>query len=273
MTDRYALFGNPLGHSKSPLIHGTFARESGQDMTYELIEAPLDGFGPALSDFRASGGRGANVTMPFKLEAFALADERSERARLAGAVNALKLVDGRLHAENFDGVGLVRDIEANLACPLAGKRVLLMGAGGAARGALLPILSVRPSCLVIANRTVTKAHAIAQPFRAERTLVAGGYDDLGAAAFDVVINATSASMRGEMPPVPSTAFGAGCVAYDLVYGRQLTPFLRFARERGARRLADGVGMLVEQAAEAFLWWRGVRPPTAAVIEAITVPLT
>ncbi len=272
MTDRYALFGNPLGHSKSPLIHGTFARETGQDMTYDLIEAPIGGFAEAVAAFRASGGRGANVTMPFKLDAFALADERSDRAQAAGAVNALKVVDGRLLAENFDGVGLVRDIEANLGYPLAGKRVLLMGAGGAARGALLPILAARPAQLAIANRTVAKALAISEPFRANDALVAGSYDDIGAAGFDVVINATSASMRGEMPAVPSTAFAAGCLAYELVYGRQLTPFLRFARERGARRLADGVGMLVEQAAEAFLWWRGVRPATASVIDAITVPL-
>ena len=272
MTDRYALFGNPLGHSKSPLIHGEFARETGQDMSYELIQAPLDGFAAAVAEFRARGGRGMNVTMPFKLEAFALATELSQRARLAGAANALKVEGQRLLAENFDGVGLVNDIQRNLDYPMSGTRVLLMGAGGAARGAMLPILEQRPARLVVANRTIAKAVSLGAQFQSMRPVEAGGYGDIGSRGYDIVINATSASMRGELPAVPATAFAAGCLAYELVYGRGLTPFLRLARDSGAARVADGIGMLVEQAAEAFEWWRGVRPSTAPVIEALKVPL-
>lgn len=272
MTDRYALFGNPATHSKSPLIHGAYARATGQDLTYEVIEAPLDGFAAAVSAFRAAGGRGANVTMPFKLEAFALATDLSDRARLAGAVNALKFDGAGIHADNFDGLGLVTDIERNLGFPVRGRRVLLLGSGGAARGALLPILGKQPAQLVIANRTVAKATALGEQFARYGNLVAGGYPELGDRAFDLVINATSASMRGELPPVTHAAFDKGCLAYDLVYGRGLTPFLALARDSGAGRLADGVGMLVEQAAEAFAWWRGVRPETRAMIDAISVPL-
>ena len=272
MTDRYALFGNPLGHSKSPRIHGAFARETGQDISYEAIESPLDGFAPAIAAFRAAGGRGANVTMPFKLEAFALADERSERADRAGAANALVFERGRIRADNFDGVGLVNDIRRNQGVEIAGRRTLLMGAGGAVRGALLPLLAERPALLVVANRTVTKAKSLGAEFAGLGPLEAGGYDDVGERAFDVVINATSASMRAELPAVPATAFANGCLAYDLVYGKGLSPFLRLAREGGAGRLADGVGMLVEQAAEAFAWWRGVRPTTSQVIAELVVPL-
>lgn len=272
MTDQYALFGNPLGHSKSPLIHGTFARETGQDMSYELIEAPLDGFATALADFRARGGRGMNVTMPFKLEAFALATDLSQRARLAGAANALKVEGERLLAENFDGVGLVNDIQRNVGFPFSGKSVLLLGAGGAARGAMLPILEQRPLMLTVANRTIAKAVALGEQFHSMGPVEVGGYRDIGSRTYDIVINATSASMRGELPPVAATAFTPGCLAYELVYGRGLTPFLRIARQAGAGHLADGVGMLVEQAAEAFAWWRGVRPTTAPVIAALTVPL-
>ncbi len=272
MTDHYALFGNPVGHSKSPLIHGSFARATGQDMRYEVIEAPVDGFAMALAEFRTNGGRGANVTMPFKLEAFALATDPSERARLAGAVNALKFERDRIHADNFDGVGLVNDIQRNLGFPIEGRRVLLMGAGGAARGALLPILEQRPAQLVVANRTVAKAKALGEQFARFDGLVTSGYPDLGSQAFDIVINATSASMRGELPPVTRTAFAPDSLAYDLVYGRGRTPFLSLARDAGAIRLADGVGMLAEQAAEAFAWWRGVRPDTHAVIDMLSVPL-
>lgn len=272
MTDRYALFGNPAKHSKSPQIHGAYARETAQDLIYEAIEAPTDGFAAAVQAFRDGGGRGANVTMPFKLEAFALATDRSERASRAGAVNALKFEGDRILAENFDGVGLVNDIERNLGFPLVGKRVLLMGAGGAARGALLPILEQRPAKLVLVNRTVAKATALRDEFAQSGNLVAVGYANLGNQAFDIVINATSASMRGELPPVARSAFAPGCLAYDLVYGKGLTPFLALAREAGAGRLADGVGMLVEQAAEAFYWWRGVRPQTRTMIDALSVPL-
>lgn len=272
MTDRYALFGNPARHSKSPMIHGAYARATGQDLTYEVIEAPLDGFAAAVSAFRAADGRGANVTMPFKLEAFALATDLSERARLAGAVNALKFDGERIRADNFDGVGLVNDVERNLGFSIRGRRVLLLGAGGAARGALLPILERQPALLVIANRTVARATALGEQFARYGNFVAGGYPDLGNQAFDLVINATSASMRGELPPITRAAFVPGCLAYDLVYGRGLTPFLALARDAGARRFADGVGMLVEQAAEAFAWWRGVRPETRAMIDAISVAL-
>lgn len=272
MTDRYAIFGNPAKHSKSPTIHAAYARATGQDLTYEVIEAPVDGFGAAVAAFRASGGRGGNVTMPFKLEAFALATDLSERARLAGAVNTLKFEGDHIYADNVDGVGLVNDIQRNFGFPIAGRRVLLLGAGGAARGALLPILEQRPTVLVVANRTAAKAKALGEEFGRFGNLVTGGYSDLGNQAFDLVINATSASMRGELPPVTRAAFAPGCLAYDLVYGRGLTPFLALARDAGAGRLADGVGMLVEQAAEGFAWWRGVRPETRAMLDALAVPL-
>ena len=272
MTDRYALFGHPVRHSKSPQIHGEFARASAQDMSYELIESPLDGFAAALAAFRAAGGRGANVTMPFKLEAFALATERSERGRLAGAVNALKFDGSRVLADNFDGVGLVNDIQSNQGVALSGRRVLLLGAGGAVRGALLPILEAGPDRVVVANRTVSKALALRGELAGYPNFAAGGYPELGGEAFDVVVNATSASMRGELPPVTRGAFAPKCLAYDVVYGKGLTPFLALARDAGAGKLADGVGMLVEQAAEAFAWWRGVRPATRGLIAALTLPL-
>jgi shikimate dehydrogenase len=272
MTDRYALFGNPLGHSKSPRIHNTFAAQTGEDLSYELIEAPIDGFRAAVDAFRAAGGRGINVTLPFKLQAYEYATELMERARLAGAVNCMKFDSDRALAENFDGVGLVNDIQRNLGFPMRGKRVLLMGAGGAARGAMLPFLEQEPALLVVANRTVAKATALGERFASHGKLVTGGYEDVRGQPFDIVVNATSASLRGELPPVPPSAFAPGSLAYDLVYGKGLTPFLRVARDSGARHVADGVGMLVEQAAEAWVWWRGVRPETWAMIEAMTLPL-
>lgn len=272
MTDRYALIGNPLGHSKSPLIHGAFARATGEDLVYEAIEAPVDGFERAVTQFRGNGGRGVNVTLPFKLEAAQYATELTTRARLAGAVNCMKFEHHRVLAENFDGLGLVNDIQRNLGFPMRGRRVLLMGAGGAARGALLPFLEQQPEVLVVANRTVTKAKALGERFRRYANLVTGGYLELGDARFDVVVNATSASLRGELPSLPRTVFAVGSLAYDLVYGKGLTPFLRLAGDAGAGRVADGIGMLVEQAAEAFGWWRGVRPETRAMIDQLSVPL-
>ena len=271
MSDRYALVGNPVGHSKSPRIHGDFARITGEPVEYGLIEAPLDGFRAAVDAFRASGGRGINVTQPFKLEAFAYATQPSERARLAGAVNCMRFDGDDVLAENFDGIGLVNDICRNLGFDLAGRRVLLLGAGGAARGAMLPFLEQKPAQVYVANRSVGKAHALREAFSSWGPLESGGYDSIDG-AWDVVVNATSASLRGELPPVPASAFARGCLAYDLAYGKGLTPFLRRARESGAGHAADGVGMLVEQAAEAWVWWRGVRPETRAVIDAMTVPL-
>jgi len=276
MTDQYAVIGNPIGHTKSPLIHGLFAEETQQDMAYTAIEGPLEpeqAFAETVRVFAAAGGRGMNVTAPFKLKAFAMADERSERAELAGAVNAMKFEGGRIIAENFDGIGLVRDIEVNLELPMAGRRVLLLGAGGAARGALLPFLSARPIELVIVNRHIDKGQALAAQVAARGPIVACGYGDLEAMGrFDLVVNATSASLTGDLPPVPPSVFSHEGAAYELAYGKRLTPFLRLARNAGVRNVADGVGMLVEQAAEAFDWWRGVRPKTRTVIDRLTVPL-
>ncbi len=280
--DAYAVIGNPISHTRSPLIHGLFAQASGQVLRYTALEGaltPADGFEQQVHAFGAAGGCGLNVTAPFKLRAFQLADVRSPSATLAGAANALKFENGRILAENFDGLGLLRDLETNLACPLAGLRVLLLGAGGAARGALLPFLAAGPATLVVANRDVDKARALVAAV-AERDahevgsgLQACGYPELAAMeGFDLVINATSASLRGELPPLPAQVFRPTRLAYELAYGKGLTPFLQQARAAGVARLADGVGMLVEQAAEAFAWWRGIRPSTGPVIEQLRVPL-
>jgi shikimate dehydrogenase len=272
MTDRYAVIGNPIGHSKSPLIHGTFAKLTRQDLDYTAIEGSLEGFEAAVQAFRDGGGKGMNVTAPFKLRAFEMATHRLERARLAGATNALKFEGDRILADNFDGVGLVNDIQRNLGIGLAGRRVLVLGAGGAARGAMLPFLEQRPQAVVVVNRSVDKAIALAREFKDGGPVTACSYGDLAGERFDAVVNATSASLRAELPPVPAEVFTGAVLAYELAYGKGLTPFLRLARNAGVPRLADGVGMLVEQAAEAFVWWRGVRPATAALIQQLTVPL-
>jgi shikimate dehydrogenase len=273
MTDRYALFGNPVSHSKSPLIHGAFAQALGHDVEYGLIEAPPGGFADAALAFRGSGGKGCNITTPFKLDAFALATERLPRAQLAGAVNCLKFEpDGRILAEMFDGIGLASDIERNLGTPIRGRRVLVLGAGGAVRGCLEPLLACAPAEMVVANRSPDKALALASQFAVHGPVRGCGIDDLGGERFDIVLNGTSASLRGERPAVPDEVYRGAALAYDMVYGRGLTPFLRQAQDAGAARLADGVGMLVEQAAHAWVWWRGVRPDTRAVIDRLTVPL-
>ena len=272
MTDRYAVVGNPVLHSKSPAIHTAFAKATGEDIYYGMIEAPVDGFRAAVDAFRESGGRGLNVTTPFKLDAFAMATHPSERAQLAGAVNAMKFDGDRMLAENFDGIGLVNDIEINLGYPLRGKRILLMGAGGAARGALLPFLERQPAVLHIVNRTPEKAASLAREYSGRGCISGDGYEALHGERFDIIVNATSASQRGETPAVPKSVFGDGSLAYELVYGKGLTPFLLGASEAGVARVADGAGMLVEQAAEAFLWWRGVRPDTRPLIKQLTVPL-
>ena len=275
MTDRYAVIGNPIEQSKSPLIHTTFAHVTGQDIEYTKLLAPLDGFAQAVDAFRAAGGRGMNVTAPFKLDACAYATDLAPSAQMAGAVNAMKFDGDKVYAENFDGVGLVRDLVHNLDCPIQGRRVLILGAGGATRGALLPLLAQTPAEVVIVNRTLAKAQELAELAHQHQTgavpVLGVGYADV-MGAFDVVLNATSASLTAELPPLSVSAFAPGCLAYDLTYGKGLTPFLKLAHQAGVMRLADGVGMLAEQAAEAFEWWRGVRPDTAAVIGKITVPL-
>ena len=275
MTDHYAVVGNPVAHSKSPEIHEAFARQTGQDIEYSRLLAPVSGLRTTVEAFRAAGGKGVNVTVPFKLEAFDLADEVSQRARDAEAANFLIFEDGRIRADNTDGVGLVRDIVHNLGFALAGKRILLMGAGGAAQGVLTSLLEHEPGILTIANRTVEKALRLADTFRrravaASSVLCGLGLDELAGHHFDLVINATSASLSGELTPLPADAFAAGALAYDMMYGRGLTPFLAFAAARGAKT-SDGLGMLVEQAAESFLLWRGMRPDTGPVIALLRNP--
>jgi shikimate dehydrogenase len=280
MTDRYAVIGNPIEQSKSPLIHAAFAQVTGQDLAYTKVLSHLGEFARTVDAFRTAGGRGMNVTAPFKLDAFAYATDLAPSAQLAGAVNALKFEGDKVFAENFDGVGLVRDVVHNLGFPLQGRRVLMMGAGGATRGALLPIVSEGPAELVIVNRTVAKAQALAAMAQKSQSHnpnggvpVRGiGYDDLQGESFDAVFNATSASLTAQVPPLPLSVFAPGALAYELAYGKGLTPFLKLAKQAGVTRLADGVGMLAEQAAEAFLWWRNVRPDTRAVINTLTVPL-
>jgi shikimate dehydrogenase len=268
MSDKYCVIGNPIGHSRSPDIHAAFAAETGQDISYERCLAPVDGFAETVRGLIAGGYRGANVTVPFKLEAAGLATRLEERARLAGAVNTLRFENGEIVGDNTDGPGLVADIVRNAGVPLTGKRVLLLGAGGAARGVILPILQHGPAAIVIANRTRATADALVAQFAAQAAhpgqVSACGFEDI-AGAFDVVINATSASLSAAMPPVPAVAFCQGTLALDMMYGNKPSPFMEFAASHGART-RDGLGMLVEQAAEAFAIWRGVRPQTAAILE-------
>jgi len=261
MTDFYAVIGNPIAQSKSPQIHAAFARELDEDLRYEAILAPRDGFAGAVAAFRAAGGKGLNVTVPFKLEAFALATERTERAEQAGAVNTLKFDGEDALGDNTDGAGLVHDIQDHLGFALAGKRVLIMGAGGAARGVVLPLLREQPASITIANRTVEKAQVLERRFARGGQVEGGDYARLAGRQFDIIINATSASLTGELPPLPAGVFAPGSLAYDMVYGDEATRFLIHAREHGAAQLADGWGMLLAQAAESFFLWRGVRPDT------------
>lgn len=266
MTDRYAVVGNPIAHSKSPLIHAEFARQTGQDMAYAAVLAPLEDFAGTVKQFQAEGGKGLNVTVPFKQEAWKLATTLTDRARLAEAVNTLKFEpDGTILGDNTDGAGLTRDIRENRGISFAGKRVLLMGAGGAARGVVLPILMEKPSQLVIANRTMSKAIELAGTTKKYGNVLASDYAQLAGRQFDIVINATSSSLSDALPPLPQSVFAPGALAYDMMYGKGLTPFLLFAQANGAEHLADGLGMLVEQAAESFFLWRGVRPQTQSVI--------
>ncbi len=273
MTERYCVLGNPVAHSRSPAIHAQFAEQCGQDMAYEALLAPLDGFVKTVAGFVAAGGRGANVTVPFKEEAFRLCTRRSPRAERAGAVNTLAFSADEIYGDNTDGAGLVRDIEVSLGFALAGRRILLLGAGGAARGVISPLLACKPASLSIANRSVDKAEVLAAQFADLAAVDAENYAKTENGRFDVVINATSASLSGEALPLPPGVFAPGSLAYDMMYGKGETPFLALARAQGAARLADGLGMLVEQAAEAFLVWRGVRPDSKPVLAALRATLS
>jgi len=267
VADRYAVIGNPVAHSRSPDIHAAFARATAQDIEYLRLLAPLQGFAAAVESFRGAGGRGASITVPFKEEAFRLADALSDRARTARAVNTLRFDRGQIYGDNTDGIGLVRDLTQNLGIAIAGRRVLLVGAGGAARGALGPLLAQNPVCLVIANRTETRAGELAAQFAAAGAVAALSFAALPGRQFDLVINATAASLAGEAPPLPGGLYAAAALAYDMMYAKHDTPFMALARAQGAQ-VADGLGMLVEQAAESFLVWRGVRPATGPVLESL-----
>lgn len=270
MTDRYAVFGNPVAHSRSPAIHAAFAAQTGQDLRYERQLVAPGGFAEAAAEFFAAGGSGLNVTVPFKEDAFRFADRRTARAERARAVNTLaREHDGGVLGDNTDGVGLVRDLTANLGWVIAGRRVLVLGAGGAARGVLAPLLAERPALLYIANRTAEKAVDLARAFADLGPTAGSGFAELaGAAPFALVVNATSASLAGELPPLPESLLAPDANAYDMMYGAEPTSFVAWAQRHGAGAVADGLGMLVEQAAEAFFLWRGVRPDTAPVIAAV-----
>ncbi|WLH84889.1 shikimate dehydrogenase [Pseudomonas sp. FP2338] len=263
--DRYVVFGNPIGHSKSPLIHRMFAEQTGEQLDYSTLLAPLEDFTGCAREFFAQG-RGANVTVPFKEDAYRLANSLTERAQRAGAVNTLsKLGDGTLLGDNTDGAGLVRDLTVNAGLSLQGKRILLLGAGGAVRGALEPLLAEQPASLIIANRTVEKAELLAELFDDLGPVSASGFDWLREPV-DVIINATSASLSGDVPPIAGSLIEPGkTFCYDMMYAKEPTAFCRWATEQGAAVVMDGLGMLVEQAAEAFFLWRGVRPESAPVL--------
>lgn len=271
MAARYCVIGNPVGHSKSPAIHAAFARQTGQDIAYELCLAPLDSFAATVQRLMDEGFRGANVTVPFKLEAAAACSSLSIRAQAAGAVNTLLFASGAIEGDNTDGAGLVNDIVGNAGFSIAGKRVLLLGAGGAARGAILPLLGEQPCELVIANRTRATADALAARFATPACPVSACDFAALHGRFDLIVNATSASLGGESPPLPAHVFSASTLALDMMYGNIPTPFMAVAGGYGATT-RDGLGMLVEQAAEAFALWRGVRPDTAEVLKSMRATL-
>jgi shikimate dehydrogenase len=269
MTDQYCVIGNPIAHSKSPEIHAVFAAQAGQHLSYTRCLAPLDGFAATVRELVAQGYKGANVTVPFKIEAATVATRLTERAQAAGAVNTLSFVDGEIIGDNTDGPGLVADIVRNAGVALANKRILLLGAGGAARGIMLPFLLERPAAILVANRTVATAEALAANFSGHNVDVAAcGFADI-AGPYDIIVNATSSSLAAEMPPVPASAFAQGTLAVDIMYGNEPSPFMRFAADHGAD-IRDGLGMLVEQAAEAFTIWRGVRPVTGYVFDKLRI---
>jgi shikimate dehydrogenase len=272
MTERYVVIGNPVSHSQSPRIHMEFARQTGQDLNYERLLAPVDRFAEVVHEFQRQGGKGASVTIPFKHAAWQLATQRSDRAQLAQAVNTLSFSGDQIFGDNTDGSGFVRDLQQNLGYSIKNKRVLLMGAGGTTCGLLFPILSEKPTNVIVANRDMRKAIALVERFRSLGNVDCSSYVDLSGKQFDLVINATAASLHSELPPLPSGVFAKDAMAYDMMYGGQSKPFLDFASQQGAAVGADGLGMLVEQAAESFSIWRKVWPDTAPVIELLRASL-
>ena len=273
MTDRYAVFGDPVEHSLSPQIHAAFALQTAQDLSYGRQRVEPGRFAGAVAEFFAGGGSGLNVTLPHKIAALTCADELTGRARRAGAVNTLiALADRRLLGDNTDGAGLVNDLTRNLRWPLQGKRLLILGAGGAVRGVLGPLLHERPRAVTIANRTPDRARVLAAAFQGDGEIVHCAYPALAGQRFDLIINGTSASLSGALPALPEGLLAADAGCYDMMYAARDTVFLTWGRAQGAARLADGLGMLVEQAAEAFRQWRGVAPDTAPVIAALRAEL-
>lgn len=284
MTDKYAVIGNPIAHSKSPLIHQMFAAQTRQNISYEAILAPLDGFAATVERLRDEGYKGCNVTVPFKFEALQLATRVEPLAGIAKAVNTLKFADDEIMGYNTDGIGLTADLQFNLEINLKNKRVLLVGAGGAASG-VVHSLAYQGARVTVVNRNMEKAQLLAKafvfanklptpqlPFPANSGRIdALGYADLADQEFDIIINATSAGLMDEMPNIPKTIFAPGVLAYDMMYGRE-TPFMKFAREHGAAVVVDGLGMLVEQAAESFRIWRNVRPDTRPVLKKLRAEL-
>lgn len=269
--DEYGVIGHPVDHSWSPFIHELFARETHQALVYRRHDVAAEQFRDYVLGFAARGGRGLNVTIPHKAAAAALSDELTARAKRAGAVNTLTFDRGRIRGDNTDGAGLVADLRTHLALRLAGARVLLAGAGGAARGVLGPILELGPAEMTIANRTSERARALAHEFATLGRVRGCSFGELPPTEFDLILNATAASLSGEVPPIPPGAVGPATVCYDMAYARTETPFVAWARARGSRRAVQGWGMLVEQAAESFRIWRGVRPSTAPVLELLARP--
>ena len=269
MSDTYAVIGNPIIHSKSPLIHNAFSKQTKKKIYYEALFAPLNGFTEAIKIFRQNNGRGMNVTTPFKFNAYEISTQLTEDAEAAQAVNTLLFDNNEIYGHNTDGIGLIRDIVTNLRFTITAKRILICGAGGAASGIILPLLKENPSTLVISNRTVQKAYKLQDQFSSfNNIIVANDNMDIAKREFDLVINATSTSLIGKSLILPRNIFASGSLAYDLMYSNKQTPFLKFAQKEGAEYLSDGTGMLVEQAAESFFLWRGIRPKTKEIIKNI-----
>ena len=266
MSDAYAVIGNPITHSRSPLIHAEFSKQTKQDMHYKALFAPLNGFTEAIRLFQQNNGKGMNVTIPFKSHAYKISTQLTEQAEAAQAVNTLVFNGNEIHGHNTDGTGLIRDIITNLGFTITSKRVLLCGAGGAASGIILPLLKQKPSMLVISNRTVQKAYKLQTQFSSYNIIVSDNNMAIAEKEFDLVINATSTSLTGKPLLLPQGIFATGSLAYDLMYCNEQTHFLQSSQKEGAWHLSDGSGMLVEQAAESFFLWRGIRPKTKELIK-------